>query len=82
MIPALVGLAAAGLFGLCVASIRNHLDRAPDDWSDAAARPELWASGARCPVCGASGGLVELIDGETVHECLACVRRHVRTQRG
>lgn len=82
MIPALAGLAAAGLVGLWVRSVRRHLGQAPDDWSAAASRPDLWTSAARCPACGAGGGLVELLDGETVHECLACGRRHVRDQRG
>lgn len=82
MIPTLAGLAAACLLALWVRTMRRHLARPPDDWSDAAARPELWTSAARCPECGAVGGLVQLVDGETMHECLSCGRRHARDQRG
>lgn len=80
----LIVLGVGGLLlALWLAATRTHLRRRQvqsGEW-DAADRPELWTSGARCPHCGAHGGLLEVEDEKLWFECLACGRRHQRQTR-
>jgi hypothetical protein len=64
---------------------RRHLRRREPqmaDWAGVEIRPELWTSSARCLTCGATGGVLDELDGELWFTCLACGQRHRREQRG
>lgn len=87
--PLLLAVALVGgalLLGLWVGSLRRDLRRRRGraaDWDAAGeAVPALWTSAARCPDCGARGGLLEEAAGERWFACLACGGRHRREQRG
>jgi len=58
--------------------VRRHADR-PDEWSGT--RPDLWTSAARCPECGAGGGLVEQEGDGVRFTCLRCGATHRREHR-
>jgi hypothetical protein len=84
--PGLVAAAAAlALLALWIGATRRHLarrDGASGEWEGAEARPDLWTSSARCPSCGARGGLLSGSDGELWFSCLACNQRHRREHKG
>jgi hypothetical protein len=86
MEPLFVGLlAGAALLVLWWSATRRHLRRREPqsaDWVGAEDRPELWTSAARCPSCGAGGGLLDDRDDEVWFTCLACGQRHRREHRG
>jgi hypothetical protein len=77
-------LAGVVLLVLWWGANRRHLRRREPqsaDWDGAEGRPELWTSGARCPHCSATGGLLDDRDGELWFTCLACGQRHRREHR-
>jgi hypothetical protein len=86
------GLTIAGLVALLLvlgglwiagnARYRRRRRAEGADWEQAADRPDLWTSGARCPSCRSSGGLLELDGDQLWFECLSCGRRHPRQSRG
>ena len=77
-----LGLAVAW----CAATRRAVREReaASREWSGEDVRTDLWTSAARCPACGAGGGVLEPSgDGATARfTCLACGAVHVRAERG
>lgn len=80
-----VGAGGVVLLGLWFGATTRHLRRRRAqgaDWAVAERKPDLWTSAARCPGCGARGGLLEL-RGELVEfVCLTCGVRHQRESRG
>ena len=77
---------AVVLIGCWVFATRRHRrSRAvrSADWDSEDGRTELWTSAARCPRCGATGGLAEpSAEGGAVFTCLACGASHTREHRG
>ncbi|CAN5582105.1 MAG: hypothetical protein M3493_05420 [Actinomycetota bacterium] len=74
----------AALLALWFGSSRRYAAeraRRSADWEGSGNKPELWTLAARCPHCGAHGGLLELEGDETWFVCLACRQRHRRQSR-
>ena len=72
------------LFALWWTATRRHLDRRQGrrrEWDGAEGRSDLWTSGARCPSCGETGGLLEVESDELWFVCLSCRARHRRETR-
>lgn len=84
MTPFLVAGLAILLFALWIAATRRHARRRAGqrkEWEEAG-RADLWTSAARCPACGARGGLLRVKGEELEFECLSCRARHRRRNRG
>ena len=72
------------LFLLWVGATRRHTRRRAaqrGEW-EAAERAELWTSAARCPACGARGGLLRVDGDQLWFVCLSCRACHRRESRG
>jgi hypothetical protein len=82
--PLVVAGLAVVLFALWIAATRRHARRRAaqrDEWDDAV-RVDLWTSAARCPSCGARGGVLRMEGEELWFVCLSCRARHRRRTRG
>lgn len=85
MAPLLLAVSVgAVLLALWWGATRRHVHRRDlqsADWTGTSARPDLWTSSARCPNCGAAGGVLDAHDGELWFTCLSCRSRHRREHK-
>lgn len=85
MEPVLAALVVgAVLLGMWWGASRRHAVRREShsgEWEGSQDRPELWTSSARCPSCGASGGVLDMSDGELWFTCMRCRQRHRREHK-